>query len=401
MKIKRRYLALGTAAVMGMMPTAAAAAAPAPAPQTIIAAGADSSGAVRSEEEWAKLQDNVLEYGEITDLIHEYNVTVRNNRASFKDYKGKSRDDIAKRYRDAAQEIWDSIEYPHNQWDEAYASQLMSAKMSETQAKNLEQQADNNVDDEKTVELQYQSVEAGLVLSTKLNVISYHQKAADRAFKDTTRAMLNRKLESVTLNAAQGQATQMEVLNARHEIEQLDSQVIADDKEIQSLKQRICLATGWKHDANPEFRPLPEFDAQLIGQIDLEADKAKAQQDNYSLQMSQRKYDNSTNATTKKNLEQTMTDNRQKIAADVTLKYQALLQAQAAYDSAAANQALAARTLDSVSRKLQVGHASRLEYDLQVYDVQEKAHAVENAKVNMLTAWETYQACVNGLAATE
>ena len=33
----------------------------------------------RSEEEWARLRDNVLEYEEIEDLVHEYNVTVQNN----------------------------------------------------------------------------------------------------------------------------------------------------------------------------------------------------------------------------------------------------------------------------------------------------------------------------------
>jgi len=30
----------------------------------------------RTAEEWAGLKDNVMEYGELADLIHEYNVTV-------------------------------------------------------------------------------------------------------------------------------------------------------------------------------------------------------------------------------------------------------------------------------------------------------------------------------------
>ena len=32
-----------------------------------------------SAEVWAKLQDNNLEYDEITNLVHEYNATVLNN----------------------------------------------------------------------------------------------------------------------------------------------------------------------------------------------------------------------------------------------------------------------------------------------------------------------------------
>ena len=37
----------------------------------------------------ASLRDNVMEYGELADLIHEYNPTVRSNRSAYKDRKGK------------------------------------------------------------------------------------------------------------------------------------------------------------------------------------------------------------------------------------------------------------------------------------------------------------------------
>ena len=37
----------------------------------------------RTSEEWARLRDNVLEYDELADLIHEYNVTVQNNQYIF------------------------------------------------------------------------------------------------------------------------------------------------------------------------------------------------------------------------------------------------------------------------------------------------------------------------------
>ena len=42
-----------------------------------------------TEEKWASLRDNVMEYGELKDLIHEYNPTVRSNRSAYKDQKGK------------------------------------------------------------------------------------------------------------------------------------------------------------------------------------------------------------------------------------------------------------------------------------------------------------------------
>lgn len=47
-----------------------------------------------SEEKWASLQDNTLEFDEIEDLILEYNSTVQENRLAYRDYRGKDSDVI-------------------------------------------------------------------------------------------------------------------------------------------------------------------------------------------------------------------------------------------------------------------------------------------------------------------
>ena len=210
------------------------------------AAETDSPEFSRTPEEWARLQDNTLEYDEIADLIHEYNVTVLNNRVSYRDYLGKDRDDVAQRYRDAAQELRDSIEYPDDPTDTSYATMLMAAQLNETQAKSLEEQADNNVDDAQSVYLQYEMVEANLVLSTKLNLISYEQKLLANALTQENKTLLETQYQVVQAQAGVGSATQLDVLNARQALEQLESTVIADEKDTQTLKQQICLAAGWR-----------------------------------------------------------------------------------------------------------------------------------------------------------
>lgn len=75
----RKYAALGLACLL-------AAAAPV---SVMAAARTDTPEFARSAEEWARLQDNRLEYEEIPDLIHEYNTTVINNRIDYRDYRGK------------------------------------------------------------------------------------------------------------------------------------------------------------------------------------------------------------------------------------------------------------------------------------------------------------------------
>jgi len=45
----------------------------------------------RTSEEWAKLRDNVMEYGELKDLIHEYNIKVQKNQLDINDKKKDDR----------------------------------------------------------------------------------------------------------------------------------------------------------------------------------------------------------------------------------------------------------------------------------------------------------------------
>ena len=209
---------------------------------------------------------------------------------------------MAQRYRDAAQELRDSIEYPDDPTDTSYATMLMAAQLNETQAKSLEEQADNNVDDAQSVYLQYEMVEANLVLSTKLNLISYEQKLLANALTQENKTLLETQYQVVQAQAGVGSATQLDVLNARQALEQLESTVIADEKDTQTLKQQICLAAGWSYDADPEFGPLPQVSEEEITAIDLQSDIARAIENNYSLKISQRQYENSTSAATRENL---------------------------------------------------------------------------------------------------
>lgn len=390
MKKHTHYMAFGLACLL-------AAAVPAQA----LAATVISPRFSRSEEEWARLEDDQLEYDEIKDLIHEYNVTVINNRTSYRDYLGDTPSDVAQRYRDAAAELRDSIEFPSDPTEISYATMIMAAQTSETMAQNLEKQADNNVDDSQSIYMQYEQVEANLVLNTKLNRISYEQKLLTGQLDKAHRELLEAQYQSAQVQASVGNATQMDVLNAKQAMEQLDSTIISNDREAQTLRQKIALATGWSYDGNPRFGELPSIDPAVTDQIDLEADKAKALETNHTLKINRRKLENSTDGATRENLEKTIHDNQQKIVSDVQTKYQSLLTARASYELAIAEQAIEAQKLAASALRFQTGTASRLEYQQATYTKQEKDTAVETAKLSLLTAWETYQAAVEGLASAD
>jgi len=57
----------------------------------------------RSQEEWAKLRDNRLEYGEIEGLLEEYNGTILQNKIDYRSFQkeyGKTNEEVVKTYRD-------------------------------------------------------------------------------------------------------------------------------------------------------------------------------------------------------------------------------------------------------------------------------------------------------------
>ena len=122
-------------------------------------------------EKWASLRDNKLEYGEIADLIHEYNTTVRQNELDYQEYKGKASTDIAEEYYDSANEVSERISYPDD--DSAnYANQIASALNSEISVTNLTEQGDSNVDDGEIKRLGYEQQEKNLVQQAQKLMIS-------------------------------------------------------------------------------------------------------------------------------------------------------------------------------------------------------------------------------------
>ncbi len=55
-----------------------------------------------------------MEYGELADLVHEYNPTVISNRSTYKDQKNKNLNDIYDDYMKDIDDIWDQADSADN-----------------------------------------------------------------------------------------------------------------------------------------------------------------------------------------------------------------------------------------------------------------------------------------------
>ena len=305
----------------------------------------------RTEEEWAKLRDNVMEYDELEALIHEYNVTVLNNQDNLKSDRGKTKEEMSQALRDAANEIYNGIEYPSDDTLPTYAIQYSAAVSAEQTAKNLDSQADNNVEDGEIRKLQYDQIEASLASSAQNSMNSLMQLIESRKTMEANYEALKAAYNATVTQQSLNMVTQADVWTAQQQVQNMEANLASVDANIKKLKQSLCVMTGWSYDANPEIMALPAVDVSRIDAMNPTEDLVKAKENNYTLKIDKRKLANASGASTEKTLKKTVEEEEQKLGAAFNNQYQAVLQAKTAYDQANTDYELAAKTMDTAQRK--------------------------------------------------
>ena len=129
----------------------------------------------RSNEEWATLEDNNLDFDEIENLIAEYNATVRSNEvalAKFKRDYGRTNTDVSNHYRENAEEILNNLDDPDPS-DPTYVARLSSVATARATAQSLLSTADSTLEDADIIRLGYEQAEKTLAQTAMTNMISY------------------------------------------------------------------------------------------------------------------------------------------------------------------------------------------------------------------------------------
>lgn len=368
--------------------------------QAMAASSSGGPGVAGTAKERAALEDNVLEYGEIADLVHEYNTTVINNRRAYEKAKdgnhSRSDGDIAASYWQAAENLYDQIANMDPDLP-GYDATVLSL---ETQAKSLENSAVQAEIGVVGTGIQNEQAEAAIVASTKTLMIQYYQNLVNLDLYQKNLELLREQYNAVLRKAdpAVGMATQTEVLTAKSAVENMETTILSTEKTIANTKQQLCLNTGWAYNAEPELGPLPTVDLEEIAAIDFEADKERAVENNYTLAVNRAQYHSTRLEETRETLEDTMKDNESNIRSSVTTNYQSLLQAQASYEQAQAELALTSQQTETAALNYSIGMISSLEYKQAEYAKAAAEAAVTLQEMALLQALETYRDSVNGLA---
>lgn len=355
-----------------------------------------------TQEKWAALRDNVLEYEELNDLIHEYNATVLNNRAEYDDYRGKSSDRFKNDYADTVQDLYDASDKMLENVDEdqpGYASALAGSISTRIQAQRMQETADSENMDGDIKKLEYDRQEADLVRTAQTKMNQYWQKAKNRQSLEASLSLAQARQSAAAVRVQEGLEPQARLLEAQEAVQSAQAAIQAGDQEMDTVRRELCVLTGWSYDASPEIREIPVTRAVDLRVIDLEGDKQRAVEQNYALRAAKGKMNNTNYGTVQnKVLQVNVSEAEQKIKTDVENRYQNLKQAQSNQDQAAAELALEQRNLDAASRKLENGSIKRNVY-LEIQDgYAAKAAAEQVSALKLTQAQEDYWWAVNGLA---
>ena len=405
MKRHKRILALTTAALLSAFPPAAA--------------FADSPEFAYDEATWARLRDNVMEYDELPMLVEEYNPTYLNNQTSYRDnrtrdnareMRDKQLDNAAENLRSQAEDMRDQAEAllgdPYMaagmssalpSMASAYSGLMSAAAMTEQGALRTEQSAKASYVDSEMESLDYQNNQKALIVQTQGLFASYNLTR-----KSVAAIAKNIELSQASLGALErqvqiGMATQAELLNARQALQAAQSTFTQTQATLESLRQQLCMMTGWQYNDQPEIQDLPRANQARIDAMNPDADSQAALENNLKLKYNRRALSNmSDGSADKKNMERTIQNQEETIRANVRNLYNDALQKRIALQLAEAALAAENTSMNAANTKYQLGMISNLEYIQAQSSLLGKQIELETADMNLQQAIETYEWALKG-----
>ena len=179
--------------------------------------------------------------------------------------------------------------------------------------------------------------------------------------------------------------------------EDADAQILSLTNQIETTRKKLITMTGWKQDAVPEIKAMPEVDLERLASFNPAADLAKAQENDYTLKIDTRQAANVTNGSNQKIYAQNVANDTQQIGVALNTAYQSVQQAKAAYDEAALNLEVSQRSMNKASVQYQVGSISRLEYLQAESGFVSAQTGLEVKRLALLQAMENYSWIVKGV----
>ncbi|MSS09985.1 hypothetical protein FYJ38_15195 [Clostridium sp. WB02_MRS01] len=348
------------------------------------------------EETWNRLNDQTIEFEELSDLVRYFNPDVKNiadsagNELSNQQYVYDEMRMSIRDLNDNAQAMKDS---GTKEGEEAYMALKGTVKVLDGQAQMLDKVIKRiNSGVNKNVDRYSKTFSS----AADQIMIGYSSALANRDVVQKALDLSVAGYEAQSLSQKQGLATEADVLAANKGVLAAQAALAQLDNTIDGLKRSLCLMTGYSADGAVLIGNIPQLDLSTITALDLEEDTAKAIGNNYDLIDSRRGASNKT-TTGIKNKEASISEGEQNLTVTMQSFYQEILQAKAAYDAFSTAYEKAVLEKEKADRSYQLGMLSKISY-LQAQMAFSQAEGEKQSAYNTLyQAYNTYQWAVNGI----
>lgn len=353
----------------------------------------------RTAENWATLRDNTISWEEIPDLVHEYNPTVSSLWIQFRDNarRGVYHVDV----EEARQAVEDAYEKALSAANGNAVAEALAEMQYQSNSSNFSVDQVAGSSDETVAKLSVMETEKNTVETVKKSFISRENSILQKQIDALNLEDNKRDLESTEKKKAVGQATEMDVLTAKAQVDAGELTLKGDESTIRKTAELLQVSLGWKADASPVFPEIPSVEESAVQQISLAEDSKKALENNFSLQMNTRKRDLSTGDANREDLENKIKNQKEKIQSDMLSRYQSLKQALDAKKQAVSAEANAKAAYEKAERSLQLGSVSVKARDKAKTASDVAVLQKRQAELKLTEEYLDYQAGVAGLATAE
>lgn len=340
----------------------------------------------RSADELNRLNDNVITLEEIDDLINMNNSTVRNNWNNYESNKDKM--DIYDDYLDAYNSL-DNLA--------SSAESEVQTAMFRAQADAMMMNANNNVVDSSINFINFYIVEKDIVLATKTYFINYFKSILGLQKLEYQYKQAERSLSTALNNYDAGNITKVEYLTAKKNVDDLKAKVLLASSELEATKRNTLINCGRNSADTILMNPAPVTD-EMFAQVDFYLDCGKAIDNNLQYNVYKRQLENALNDEMKKQNQIYVDSAPNFIVTDIEKKFYDLMDAKTAYDNEVDTYNFTIKELNQAKNGYEAGNISKSDYELKQYDLDIAKLNRDMAGYDILIAYETYYAAVNGLA---
>lgn len=360
-----------------------------------------------TEEQWGKLNDQSIEFGELPDLVRYFNPSVKNISTQVSDgidsyrYIYEKMRGYVKDLRDDADQAKDSGEMTtvDGMTVPLYMVLDGTADAVGTQAdkigRGLEvmERSDSSVNSNITYAAKNYTYYANQIM------IGYNSALTSRDLLQKASELSTAAYDTQNLSFQLGMATEADMLSAHKGVLSAQASLLSLDNTIDSLRRSLYLMTGYSSDSTAAIGTVPELDMAALSAIDLEADTAKAIGNNYDL-IKERHAASDQSTTGMKNKDDSVSQSEQTIRITMQSYYQAVQQAKSAYDAACTAYERATLEKGKADRSYQLGMLGKINY-LQAQMAFLQAESGKQSAYNTLyQAWDTYQWAADGIIMT-